>query len=331
MRASLLQFLSCPACHAALAARGQQTAGARIVSATLECQGCAARYPVERGIPRFVPAENYATNFGHQWNTFPATQLDSHSGHSISGRRFFRQSGWTPEALRGRLVLDVGCGAGRFAEAALACGATVVAVDYSSAVDACRTNLEGRGDVHVVQGDIYHLPLQPRLFDFVYCFGVLQHTPDVEAAFRALPPHLKPGGRIAVDLYLRNWARWTHPRTWLRPVTTRLPGPVLFRAIRRAAPPLLAVSRAVGRVPGLGRYLQRAVPVANYEYSLPLRREQLEEWAILDTYDWLAPRYDKPQTAATLSRWMHEAGLADVEVLRADHLTGRGRWPGGGA
>jgi len=149
--------------------------------------GC-HRYPVRNGIPRFVAESNYADNFGMQWNHFRKTQLDSHSGHPISSERYWKATGWSPEMMKGKWVLDAGCGAGRFAEVALGAGANVVALDYSSAVDACHANLKHHPNLHVVQGDIYALPFAPETFDFVYSLGVLQHTPDVAAAFAALPP-----------------------------------------------------------------------------------------------------------------------------------------------
>jgi hypothetical protein len=60
---------------------------------------------------------------------------------------------------------------------------------------------------------------------------------------------------------------------------------------------------------------------------LPLSASQLKEWAILDTFDMLAPAYDHPQSVPTLSSWFHEAGLADVEVFRQGLVIGRGRFP----
>src|SRR5205085_3998947 len=98
-------------------------------------------------------------------------------------------------------------------------------------------------------------------------------------------------------------------------------GAKLFETVERRAPALLRVSRAIGRIPGAGPILRRFVPVANYEGQLPLTPQQLEEWAILDTYDWLAPRFDQPQTAETLRTWFVDSGLADVEVFKSDHLT----------
>ena len=318
MSARLLRLLRCPACGASLSP--EPAAG------HLACASCATVFPVIGGIPRFVPAENYAANFGFQWNRFRQTQLDSHSGAPISRNRFYRETGWSESQLAGKLVLDAGCGAGRFAEVALAAGATVVAVDYSTAVDACRANLP-QENLHVVQADIYALPFARASVDYVYCLGVIQHTPDVERAVKSLVAPLKPGGELVVDAYQKHWKGWVHPRTWLRPITTRVDGRRLFDLVERTAPAMLRVSNAVRAIPAAGPVFSRLVPVANYTGILPLSSQQLEEWAVLDTYDWLAPRYDQPQTAATLHRWFTESGLTDVRVFKADHLTARGRKP----
>jgi SAM-dependent methyltransferase len=179
----------------------------------------------------------------------------------------------------------------------------------------------------VLQADIYDLPFANGSFDFVYCFGVLQHTPDVRGAFHSLPPQLRPGGRLAVDVYPKLGLTSLLPRYWLRPLTTRVPAERLFDVVQRVAPMLLPMSDAVGRVPVLGRKLRHAIPVANYHGILDLTREQVREWAILDTFDWLAPRYDQPQTADTVRRWFTEAGLLDIWVGRMGFLVGRARMP----
>jgi len=132
---------------------------------------------------------------------------------------------------------------------------------------------------------------------------------------------------LVVDVYERHWKGWLHPRVWLRPMTRRMDGVRLFRIIERSVPALLRVSDAVARVPLIGRHAKRVVPVANYRGQLPLSDAQLREWAVLDTFDWLAPAYDYPQTAETMARWLTDAGLENVTVFKADHLTARGRRP----
>jgi len=283
------------------------------------------RYPIRNGIPRFVPESNYADNFGLQWNHFAKTQLDSHSGHLISAERFWKATGWDPADMRDKWVLDVGCGSGRFAEIALSTGAQVVALDYSSAVDACCANLKHHPNLHVVQGDIYALPFVPGSFDFAYSLGVLQHTPDVARAFAALPLMISGGGMLCVDYYERSIKSLFLPKYWLRLVTKRMDKQRLFRVVSASVPVLLPISRALGQVPIAGKLLKRLVPVANYDGILPLNQAQLQEWAVLDTFDWLSPAFDHPQTAETARNWFEQAGLQDIEVLKAEHLVGRGR------
>ena len=283
------------------------------------------RWPVRDSIPRFVPEDNYAESFGFQWNRFPGTQLDSVSGLTVSRDRFLAQWALAPEWFAGKRVLDVGCGAGRFAEVALSLGATVTAVDLSNAVDACWRNLKRHPRLTPAQASIYDLPFAKGSFDAVYCFGVLQHTPDVRRSFFALVDMVRPGGELAVDVYKAGWRAWTYPKQWLRPLTTRVPQRALFDFIERAAPPLLALSHVVGGVPVGGRFLRRLVPVADYEASLPLSAQQRREWAVLDTFDWLSPRYDQPQTAETLRAWAREADLTDVFVHHPAHLSLRAR------
>lgn len=324
MKTELLELLRCPKTGQRLMLETDENNSREIESGWLVSEDGQHRYPVRDGIPRFVPQSNYADNFGMQWNHFRQTQLDSYSGLPISADRFWLATAWSPDRLKGQWVLDVGCGAGRFAEVALKAGAKVVALDYSSAVDACYANLKHHPNLHVVQGDIYALPFALGEFPFVYSLGVLQHTPDVAAAFAALPPMMREGGQLCVDFYWKRFRTILHTKYLLRPFTQRMSQPKLFGLLERWVPSLLAVSQRLGRVPLLGRVLKRLVPVADYTDIYPLTDQQLREWALLDTFDMLAPAYDNPQTAAMIRRWLDDAKLVDVEVGHWGHLVGRG-------
>jgi 2-polyprenyl-3-methyl-5-hydroxy-6-metoxy-1,4-benzoquinol methylase/uncharacterized protein YbaR (Trm112 family) len=323
MKLELLERLRCPATGRALKVEGH--AGTEVENGWLVTDDGAQRYPIRNGIPRFVPESNYADNFGTQWNYFRRTQLDSHSGHPISAERFWKSTGWRPEELKDQWVLDAGCGSGRFAEVALNAGAKLVAIDLSSAVDACYANLRHHKNLHVVQANIYELPFAPESFPFVYSLGVLQHTPDVERAFASLPKLLQPGGRMCVDYYPKTWTNNFRADYLLRPITTRMPQSTLFNGLKKTLPVLLPISRGLGSIPGVGRALKRIVPVINYHGELPLSSEQHQEWSLLDTFDVLAPKYDQPQTAATARRWMEAAGMKDVEAFRSGLVIARGR------
>jgi SAM-dependent methyltransferase len=324
MHPDLLEILRCPRDGQLLRLEQPQYVDERIRSGRLICATGGHDFPLREFIPRFAPESNYADNFGMQWNRFRQTQLDSHSGQPISGERFWRSTGWRPPEVSGHLMLDAGCGAGRFAEVALGAGARLVALDYSSAVDACYANLRHHVNLNVVQGDIYALPFAPGIFPYVYSLGVLQHTPDVARAFAALPPMVALGGKLCVDFYGLGPGTLFHAKYLCRPLTKRLPQQTLFSILRHAVPTLLTASRTLGAVPALGRYLKRLVPVANYAGVYPLNPRQLQEWALLDTFDMLAPEYDNPQPAARVRSWLEHAGLADIEVFSAGHLVGRG-------
>lgn len=327
MKIELLKMLRCPKTDQRLRLENGDSDAQVIEEGWLISEDGQQRYPVRKAIPRFVPQSNYVDNFGMQWNHFRQTQLDSHSGHAISAERFWLATGWKPEQLKDQWVLDAGCGAGRFAEVALQAGANVVALDYSSAVSACYANLKHHPNLHVVQGDIYSLPFAPESFPFVYSLGVLQHTPDVAKAFASLPPMASRGGRLCADFYWKRFRTMMHAKYLFRPLTKRMDHSKLFQLLERWVPALLSTSQALGRVPLIGLGLKRVVPVADYTGRFPLSEQQLKEWALLDTFDMLAPTYDNPQTAATVRYWFEHAGLNEIEVGHWSHLVGRGVKP----
>ena len=125
MKIELLERLRCPQTGQCLTLESSTSGVDEIESGWLVSVDGQHRYPIRNFIPRFVPESNYANNFGMQWNKFRQTQLDSYSGHPISADRFWKATGWRPEDISGQWVLDVGCGAGRFAEIALRAGARV--------------------------------------------------------------------------------------------------------------------------------------------------------------------------------------------------------------
>ena len=98
----------------------------------LVCCGCGRQYPALNGVVRFVDAQAYTGSFGFQWKIHARTQLDDAEDHR-NDIAFRRRTGFRPEDLAGKLVLDVGCGMGRFAEVATRWGAHVVGIDLSLA------------------------------------------------------------------------------------------------------------------------------------------------------------------------------------------------------
>lgn len=266
------------------------------------------RFPILRGIPRFVDPENYSQSFGLQWNRFARTQLDSATGAAYSRIRFETEVGWSRKELDRQWVIDAGCGSGRFAEIAADNDAEVLAVDLSSAVEAAQANLGHRPNVHVVQADIRQLPFRPQMVRRLYSLGVLQHTPDPLVTACALVGFLPPGGSFALTVYARRpWTR-LYSKYWLRPVTTRLPPEKLLGIIERLMPVLFPLTSVLYSAPGLGRAFQFVLPVANYVDRRDLPKAIRYHETILDTFDMLAPKFDRPVTPEGMEQAL--AGLA---------------------
>lgn len=69
----------------------------------------------------------------------------------------------------------------------------------------CKKHLELNGySSNLIVGDAEELPYQDNTFDFVYTFGVIHHTPDMEKCIREIYRVLKPGGRCWVGVYNKN-------------------------------------------------------------------------------------------------------------------------------
>jgi SAM-dependent methyltransferase len=296
--------------------------------------GC--RFPVEDGIARFVGGESYAGSFGLQWRRMRETQLDSVTGQPISRRRLERLLGGSLAPLEARDVLEAGCGAGRFTEVLLDAGARVFATDLSRAVEANRVTCEGRPGYFVCQADLRRLPVEPRQFDFVLCIGVLQHTPDPEAALAALAEQLKPGGVLVVDHYrrgapagaARQLVRALYPKPLLRQLLLRVPAPVALAATRALVGLLWPLHRASPSVPSLRRLLLRFSPVHDYRESLPeLDERTLRAWALLDTHDDLTDRYKHGRSADEIAGTLTQLGLTDIAVNDAEVIEARARRP----
>jgi 2-polyprenyl-3-methyl-5-hydroxy-6-metoxy-1,4-benzoquinol methylase len=288
------------------------------------------RFPVISGIPRFVSGPNYADAFGEQWKKFRQTQLDSHTGTSITTdrvRRCIGESLWS--RLAGKHVLECGCGAGRFTEVLLAQGALVTSTDLSSAVEANRANFFGHPRHRIAQADLFHLPFAGGEFDMVFCLGVIQHTPDPDAALAALYEHVRPGGALVIDHYRRDLGWYVSVKPLFRHVLKRLPAGRALAVSAQLVDLFLPLHRRA-RHSRLGRsFLGRVSPILQYYDSLPQLAPQAQrEWAVLDTHDALTDWYKHWRTPEQIRAALEDLGLHDIWCEAGGNgVEARGRRP----
>ena len=326
MRKSCLHYIVCPRCRGNLTISAvEKHCGEVLEEGELCCVECAATYAVVHAIPRFVPEANYASNFGYEWNTHARTQYDSSSGVNTSEQRFFEETGW-PRNLTGEVILEAGSGSGRFTEQAAGTDAFVVSFDYSNAVEANYASNGKRKNVLIVQADIYHMPFREGFFDRVFCFGVLQHTPDVEGAFLALPPMLKPGGELVVDVYKKTLGRaYLQTKYYVRFFTRHMEPTRLYERTKKWIDTIWPLAVQIRKIPRIGPVLNWRLLVPDYSRE-GVPEEKLKEWAYLDVFDMLSPRYDSPQTLKTLRRWFESVDMTDIVVRYGyNGIEGRGK------
>jgi SAM-dependent methyltransferase len=292
----LLTLLCCPVCRGSLV---NQDSG-------FSCPSCGKRFPEVRGVVRFVDEDNYADSFGYQWHRFQRTQLDN-ANRNLSERDFIRKTGLKPQDLKGKLVLDVGCGMGRFAEVVTRWGARVVGIDLSVAAEVAVKNLADREFVGF-QADVFALPFAPETFDCIYSMGVLHHTPDCEKAVKVLPQYLKPGGTLVVWLY-SGYNKWYRFSDQYRKITHRISPRVLHNFFRVAVPFFYWLDRGLRAIPFVGR------PVAGIVHHVfPVNFHRDPEIRVLDTLDWYSPKYQSKHTYEQVFRWFESCGLEALNV-----------------
>ena len=269
-------------------------------------------YPVVDGIPRFVPAENYARAFGMQWNRFPKTQLDSHTGLRLSEDRLARCMRGELAGLAGKRVLEAGSGAGRFTEILLKHGATVDSFDFSHAVEANAANNGEHSRLTLAQADIRKIPFPRASYDVVVCLGVLQHTPDPEESIRSLWAMLKPGGMLVIDHYRRKIRNYLPPPIGVGGMAYRwwflaLPAERQFSAVKRVVDFWFPIMWRF-RESRLAQFvIARFSPVVMYYPHFGLRDEAMYyEWMLLDTHDALTDRYKHRRTLGEVRRFLRK-------------------------
>jgi SAM-dependent methyltransferase len=293
IKPDIASLLCCPACRSLLVQRDEG----------FWCSKCGKVFPSIRGVLRFVDDQNYADSFGYQWHAFSTTQLLPDYAES----NFRRKTGLRLEELKGKVVLDIGCGMGRFAEVATRWGATVIGIDLSSAVEMAARNLEDRNFL-ALQADVMALPFAPESFDCIYSIGVLHHTPDAEKAFKNLPQYLKPGGSLAVWLY-SGYNKWYRFSDQYRKITHRIPIRRLHAILRILVPVFYWLDYGLRAIPVVGNLLAGIV-----QYVFPISLVRNPEVRILDTLDWYSPKYQSKHTYEEVFRWFESCGLESLSV-----------------
>ncbi len=338
MKLTFLDCLRCPLCLSRLTPIPFTQENGEIEEGLLECEKERHPFPIIRSIPRFVPGilerkqqftvpnsnklaqhgvfkinhtdrhVRTTASFGQEWTTYDVQR-------PIEDLAYFRsKTGTNPESLPGKIVLDAGCGSGRYSRVAGEYGAKVIGLDFSDAVETARKVTSHLENVQIIQADLFQMPFASDTFDLIISIGVLHHTPNTRHALSCLIPLLRPSGEIAIWLY----PRWPFPaeiyNNLLRAVTIRLPLSTVHRLAVLSEPiglwKLRLLKSRNGALRFFGLVLRGATIGVSYHPDREIR--------ICDTFDWFTPPFQWHHRDSEIMSWLVAHGLVDIVNLSLD-------------
>jgi uncharacterized protein YbaR (Trm112 family) len=252
-----------------------------ILEGLLTCQ-CGKVYPIVRGIPRFLPD---AFDQHPEFTSKYYEHIDKQNINAKIDASYFK----------GKTVLEVGCGHGRFVKIVNELGSENIGMDLGPSVEIVYELTKDKPTAHVIQGNAMYPPIKDDSFDYVWSHGVLHHTPSTTNAFKAVS-HLpkKDGGWFYIWVYPKKGFFWEYGNRFVRYFTTRLPEKVLY-GISFILVPLLYL------IPAYNRH----VNPSNVSWK---------ECA-LSVNDWLGPKYQWHHTDYEVMAWFKDREYKDIEVL----------------
>jgi len=309
MKHSLLDHLVCPSCKQSLELEVVQEERGQVRSGLLRCSLKGCQFPISNFVPRFVDEDLYADSFSRQRlyvrRHFKYYERDQ-SGYEL----LHTSTGFSREAFKAGLTLEVGCGYGRFVDVVHSYGGEVVGVDLSThSINLAQDFVGLKKNVHLIQCDLYQLPFREECFDRIYSIGVLHHTPNPRDAFQAIVPYLVKNGQISIWVYPPEMKRSSN--RWRR-LTTKLPHSVLYVwcIINQA------VFSWVRRLPGGWRF-NSLVPGCVPRKGKPF-------WLrVMSDFDDLSPMHASTHLNEEVGTWFQDSCLQSIRVLsRPTSLTG---------
>ncbi len=144
----------------------------------------------------------------HRPATFSVDKYDEWRGESLKGQfeAYFR---W--DLIRGKRVLDFGCGTGPLSFLCAENGAkSVIGIDLSSkSIERARWNQQQANcpDVHfILEESASSISLPDNSVDVIVCFDVMEHVMEYKSIMAEWKRILAPGGCVLIW-----WSVWWHP------------------------------------------------------------------------------------------------------------------------
>jgi len=282
-------------------------------------QGC--KFPIIGNIPRFIQINECTKKSYSPWKAYQRSQLDSYTGKPINRDCVSRLVGGDFGIFSNKLVLEIGCGTGRFTEILLQLGAKVLAADFSDIVELNYANCHYYQNYLAVQADPLIYSVTPELFDIVFGIGAIEHTSDPEKTIESLCGLLKPGGMLVFDHHSSKCLYNTSQKLiqsflFMTPLLISI---ILCRMLVAALWPfhrLFWKFRNVQIITGFCTRLIKWSPIVDLMGSFPeLDRDILYEWTILETFNTLRHKYNNGRSAKEIQKVLEAEGMVNIQIV----------------
>jgi len=271
-------------------------------------------------VKKFIKVQkSNSESFGYEWLRYDVNLKKE------DREVFLRDSQIPEEEFMDKIILDAGCGMGRYTRIAGNMGDEIIGVDLSQSILKAYQITRDNPFAHIVQGDVLRLPFREKQFDIIYSMGVLHHTPNAKKAFLNLTKFLRKGGFISIWVYgtagkfhdfKTNPLREERQRYVKNDIAKRLHWSIvylremIFKYVRLVTtgmylPLLYFLSyplAAIGKIPLL-QYLTASVH---------------KKWRVRlqENFDWLSPCYQSHHTKEEVYEWFEEAKLGNISMLQ---------------
>ncbi len=252
-------------------------------------------------------------NFGKQWRDYRDIQIDSINKFSISKNYLEKMLFDNIDSIKGKEVLEIGSGAGRFTEYFAKYSNKCVSIDLSSSI---YFNVsKDKKNVILIKSD-FHILKPLKKFDIVFCRGVLQHTPDPMLSIKKIHSFVNKGGFVYFDIYKMPKIGYFHPKycIWRPLIKFFFKYEKFERFLIKNIKRLLIIKRMLKKTLFNSNFLSDSlIPIWDYKGVYDLSDKELEQWAIMDTLDGIYAKYDYPQTYQKVKNFLDKNNINIID------------------
>lgn len=322
MLKSLLCVIVCPKCNCNFALESSLEDNNRVIKGNLICNNpsCKSVYRINDGFPdltvyKFEQERKVARTFGFEWRNHHEGRIEA---EKVFGRTieqdldmFFEISNLNRSYLKGKTILDVGCGSAKLTKALTQFSPEyVLGVDINESTYLSHKYCYNSDKCQILRSDVFNLPIKNESIDIGWSCGVIHHTPDAKAAFKIIGSKIKPGGRLSIWVYKKGF----YPFRFIKDIfkyfsLDRLPNNIIFY-LSKVFSILSIVIHGVYRI--LFWIPINIYGKKNSRIARTLRYRPYDEF-LMTWFDALSPCIDSRHTIEEVEGWFKECGFIDLK------------------